>query len=71
LKVDDDVVKAATGAVPTVCDKWIFDSNFEWAFPLTQECLNYICKSEDHPDIEFLGVSHAVRAIPPNVVKKK
>jgi len=54
----------------TVCDKWIFDSNFEWAFPLTQECLNYICKSEDNPDIEFLGVSHAIRATPPYFFKK-
>jgi hypothetical protein len=53
----------------TVCNKWIFDSNFECAFPLTQEALDFICKSEDHPDIKFLGVSHAIRTIPPKVVQ--
>jgi hypothetical protein len=63
-----DSASQGIGHCITVCDKWIFDSNFEWAFPLTQECLNYICKSEDHPDIEFLGMSHAVCAIPPNMI---
>jgi hypothetical protein len=60
-----------TGHCITVCNKWIFDSNFEWAFPLTQECLNYICKSDDDPDITFVGVAHALRAIPPKIVQTK
>ena len=31
----------------TVCSKWIFDSNFEVDFPLTQDLLNYICCAND------------------------
>jgi hypothetical protein len=60
-----------TGHCITVCNKWIFDSNFEWAFPLTQESLDYICKSEDDQGIKFGGVSHAIRAIPPKSVQTK
>ena len=54
----------------TVCDKWIFDSNFEVAFPLTQDCLNYICRGNNADEIRFVGVSHAIRAFPPNLFKE-
>ena len=30
-----------------VCGKWIFYSNFEVAFTLTQDCLNYTCCVND------------------------
>ena len=48
----------------TVCGKWIFDSNFEVAFPLTQDCLNYICCDNDTDVIIFVGVLHVIRAVP-------
>lgn len=54
-----------TGHCVTVCNKWIFDSNFENAFALTRKALNDICMGE------FRGVSHAIRAVPPKVVKMK
>ena len=38
----------------TVCSKWIFDSNFEVAFPLTQDCLNYTCRGNDTDEINFV-----------------
>ena len=32
----------------TVCGEWIFDSNFEVSFPLTQDFLNYTwCGNEN------------------------
>ena len=53
----------------TVCDKWIFDSNFEVAFPLTQDCLNYICCSNGIDENKFFGVLHDIRVVPPEVVR--
>ena len=53
----------------TVCSKWIFDSNIEVTFPLTQDFLNYICRGKETGDIKFVGVLHAIRAFIPEVVQ--
>ena len=55
----------------TVCGKWIFDSNFEVEFPLTQDCLNYTCRGNDTDDIKFFGVLHVIRAFTPEVVQRR
>ena len=47
------------------CGKWIFDSNFEVTFPITQDCLNYTCRGNYTDEIKFVGVLHAIRAVPP------
>ena len=52
----------------TVCGKWIFDSNFEVAFTLTQYCLNYTCRGNDTDENKIVGVLHAIRAVPPKFV---
>ena len=52
-----------------VCSKWIFDSNLKVASPLTQVCLNYICCGNDTDENKFIGVFHAIRAVPPEVVQ--
>ena len=44
--------------------KYIFDSNFEAAFPLTQDFLNYICRGNDTDKVRFVGVLHAIIAFP-------
>ena len=54
----------------TVCGKWIFDSNFEVSFPLTHDCLNYICCGNDTNEIRFVGVLHAIREVPTKVVQR-
>ena len=54
----------------TVCGKWIFDSNFEFALPLTKASLNYICSGNDSDEIKFVGVLHAIRAVPPIVFQR-
>ena len=54
-----------------VCGKWIFDSNFEVAFPLEQDCLNYTCRGNDTDDIKIFGVLHAIREPPPKVVQMR
>ena len=54
----------------TVCSKWIFDSNFESALPLTKASLNYICSGNDTDKIAFVGVLNAIRAVPHVVVQK-
>ena len=48
----------------TVCVIWIFDSNFEVAFPLTQEFLNDTCRGNETDEIKFVGVLHAIRSFP-------
>ena len=53
-----------------MCGKWIFDSNFEVAFPLTQCCLNYACRGNDTYEIKFVGVLHAIGAVPPEVFQR-
>ena len=54
----------------TVCNKWIFDSNFDYAFPLSEQCLHYICGGDDEKDIKFVSVCQAIRAIPPIAVQQ-
>ena len=54
----------------TVCGKWIFDSNLEFALPLTSAWLNYICFGKDTDEITFVGVLHAIRGVPHVVVQK-
>ena len=53
----------------TVCGKWIFDSNLGFALPLAKASLNYICSGNDTDDITFVGVLHAIGAVPPIVVQ--
>ena len=53
----------------TVCGKWIFYSNFEVAFPLTQDCLNSTCRGNDTDENKKFGVLHAIRAVPLEVVQ--
>ena len=53
-----------------VCGKWIFDSNFEVAFPLTQDCLNYTCRGNNTDEIKFVGVLHVIRAVLPEVFQR-
>ena len=55
----------------TVCRKWIFDSNFKFALPLTKASLNYVCSGNDTDEITFVGVFHAIRAVSPVVVSGK
>ena len=54
-----------------ICGKCIFDSNLEFALPLTKASLNYICSGNDTEDITFGGVLHAIIAVPPVVVQKR
>ena len=55
----------------TVCGKWIFDSNLEFALPLTKAPLNYICSGNDTYENTFVGVLHAIIAVPTVVVQIK
>ena len=55
----------------TVCGKWIFDYNLEFALPLTKASLNYICSGNDIDDITSFGVLHAIREVPTIVVQIK
>ena len=54
----------------TVWGKWIFDSNLEFALPLTKDSLNYICSGNFTDEIKFVGVLHAIRAVPPIFVQR-
>ena len=54
-----------------VCGKWIFDYILEFALPIKIASLNYICSGNDTDDITFVGVLHAIRAVPPIVVQRK
>ena len=47
-----------------VCGKWIFDYNLEIPLPLKKVSLNYICYGNDTDEITFVGVLHAIRAVP-------
>ena len=53
-----------------VCGKWIFDSNLQFALPLTKAWSNYICSGNDTDEITFVGVLHAIRAVPTIVVQR-
>ena len=55
----------------TVCGKVIFKSNLELALPITSAWLNYICSVNDTDEITFVGVLHAIRAVPPESVQKR
>ena len=55
----------------TVCGRWIFDYNLESALPLAKSSLNYICSGNDTDEIKFVGVLHAIRAVPPVVVQQR
>ena len=55
----------------TVCSKWIFDSNLEFALPLISASLNYICSGNDTDEITFVVVLHAIRVVPPVGVLKR
>ena len=55
----------------TVCNKWIFDYNLEFTLPLKKAWLNYICSGNDTDEISFIGVLHAIRAVPPIVSQRK
>ena len=54
----------------TVCGKWIFDYSFKVAFPLTQDCLNYIYCGNDTDENKCIGVLHAIIAVPPGVFQR-
>ena len=53
----------------TVYGKWIFDYNLESALPITKASLNDICSGNDTDEITFVGVLHAIRGVPPIVVR--
>ena len=55
----------------TVCGKWIFDSNLEFALPFTEGSLNYIFSGNDTGEITFIGVLHAIRAVPSEVFQRR
>ena len=55
----------------TVCGKWISDSNFKVELPLTHICLNYICCGNDTGENKFIGVLHAIRAVPTEVFQRR
>ena len=40
------------------------------AFPLTQDFLKYICRGNETDEIKFVGVLHAIRAVPHEVVQR-
>ena len=60
-----------TGIAASVCGKWIFDSNLEFSLPLTKASLNYICSGNDTDEMTFVGVLHAIIAVPPIVDQRK
>ena len=60
-----------TDNVITICGKWIFDYNLEFALPLTKASLNFICSGKDTDDITFVGVMHTIGAVTPIVVQRK
>ena len=53
-----------------VSGEWIFDSNLKVALPLTQYSLNCICHGNDTYENKFIGVLHAIRPFPPEVVQR-
>ena len=60
-----------TDNVITIWGKWIFDYNLEFALPLTKASLNYICSGNETDEITFVGILHAIRAVPPIVSQRK
>ena len=39
-------------------------------FPLKQDFLNYACRVNDTDENKFVGVLHAIIAVPPEVVQR-
>ena len=39
--------------------------------PITQDSLNYMCRGNDTDVRKFIGVLHAIRAVPPKAVQIK
>ena len=60
-----------TGHCITVFGKWIFDSNLKVALPLTHDSLNYIFRGNDTDENKFIGILHAIRAVPNEVVQRR
>ena len=54
-----------------VCGKWIIDSNFEVALPLTHDFLNYTCCGNDTDENTCFGVLYAIKAVPPEVFQRR
>ena len=54
-----------TDNVTNICGKWIFDYDLEFALPLTKASINFIFSGKDTYDITFVGVMHAIGAVPP------
>ena len=54
-----------------VCVKWIYYSILEFALELTKVSLNYICSGNNTDEIAFVGVFHAIIAVPSVGVQKK
>ena len=55
----------------TVCGKWIFDSNLEFALLLTSAWLNHICSGNDTDEITFVCILREIRAVTPEGVQKR
>ena len=55
----------------TACGKWILSYNLQFALPLTEASLNYICSGNDTDEITFVGVLCAIRAVAPIVIQRK
>ena len=53
----------------TFYGKWIFDYNLKLVLPLTEVCLNYICCVNDTDENKLIGVLHAIRSVPNEVVQ--
>ena len=51
--------------------KWIFDSNLKVALPLTQDCLNDICRGYDTDENKFIGVLHYIIALSPEFFQRR
>ena len=51
-------------------DQSLYYSLWQVAFLPTQVSLNYICRGNDTADIKFVGVLHAIRAVPPEFFQR-
>ena len=40
-------------------------------FSFTQDCLNYKCRGNDTDANKFVGILHAIRAVPPEVIQRR
>ena len=60
-----------TGHCITVFGKLIIDYNLKVALPLTQDPLEYICRANETDENKFIGVLHAIRAVPLEVVQRR